>query len=439
MKPGGAFFAAALIALFLGAAAFFVEAVSLIWFLSGLAVLCFILADALLLVFLCDRPLAERDIPQSLAQGKPVTVRLTIGRGGRPVLPGKSLLYDLYPASMDCSAFPARLDRNLLKKHGSLNFAYTLVPRERGPWNFGGLEFLVSSPLRFWRLRVFREQYSRGRTYPDFKRIAAAKEMRGLFDDRGSREIRKRGQGMEWRSLRDYEEGDPVKSIDWRATSRTRQLDGRLKPIVREYQEEQDQQLLFILDTGYRLSPSLFDSALNGVLLLSWAALKHGDAVAALSFGAMERWVPPRKGMSTLTGLMNRLYDLKSAPVPSSPFSALENSLARLHRRTFIILISNFREEDGESLSWILPRISKRHLLLLVNFREHEAETLARRRPATPDETLETAAAFSYLDSRRRLCQSWEHSGLLTLECSGDDISSALVNRYLSVKKSGLL
>jgi uncharacterized protein (DUF58 family) len=304
---------------------------------------------------------------------------------------------------------------------------------------FSGLELLLSSPLRFWRLRVFRAAQSRGRTYPNFKKIAAGRELRGIMNRRGSRDIRRRGQGMEFMGLRDFQDGDSIRAIDWRATSRNRRLDGGLKPVVREYQDEQDQQVLFILDSGYRLPDHQFDSALNALLLLAWAALKHGDAVAAQSFGPSERWIPPRKGKSALTGLLNGLYDLHSAPAPSSPFSALEQALTRLHRRTFIILISSFREEDGESLAWILPRIEKRHLLLLVSFREEEAQALAARRPSTPGETLETAAAFSYLASRRRLYQSWEHSGILTLETTPADISPALINRYLGIKRSGKL
>jgi len=245
---------------------------------------------------------------------------------------------------------------------------------------------------------------------------------------------------MEFESLRDYQEGDSIRLIDWRATSRNYRL-GRLKPIVRNYQEEQDQQILFIIDSGYRLPDHHFDSALEAMLLLSYLALKHGDAVAAASFGAHDLWIPPRKGMSAYTSLMNGLYDLHSAPVPSSPFLALENALGRLHRRSFIVLISNFREEDDKSLAWILPRINKRHLLLLVSFRESEAEALAF--PAdtdrTDEEVLETAAAFAYLANRRSLYQKWEHSGMLVLETSPQYISTALINKYLSVKKSGRL
>jgi uncharacterized protein (DUF58 family) len=167
-----------------------------------------------------------------------------------------------------------------------------------------------------------------------------------------------------------------------------------------------------------------------------------------MSFGSTERWVPPRKGLRSFNVIMNRLYDLQSSSAPSSPFFALESALAHLHRRTFIILISNFREEDGPSLSWILPRIRRQHLLLLVSFREAEVERLARRTTAELfpergtgpiDAPLETAAAFSYLAARRRLYQSWEHQGLLTMEGSAENFSSALVNRYLELKRSGKL
>jgi uncharacterized protein (DUF58 family) len=139
---------------------------------------------------------------------------------------------------------------------------------------------------------------------------------------------------------------------------------------------------------------------------------------------------------------------LHSSPVPSSIFSALENALGRLHRRTFIILISNFHGEDGESLSWILSQIKRRHLLLMVSFRESEAaasgaeafQTGALSSAATAaEQTLETAAAFSYLASRRRMYREWERSGLLVLETHTQHISAALINRYLSVKRSGKL
>lgn len=446
MKPSPVFVTVALFWFFLGAVGFFSDFIALIWLYIGLILLPVIAADGLVLFFLGNRLELKREIPVSLAQGVNVTVKLEIRRGERGFLPFGISLWDLHPETMETltgesAPFPALLDRKPLASGQPLFFEYTLLPRERGNWFFRGTELLLSSPCWFWRLKVFHSCKSSGRCYPDFKKIkaAAGTDLKGLLERSGAKKIRKRGQGLEFNSLRDYQDGDSIRAVDWRATSRRR------KVIIREYQEEQDQQILFLLDSGYRLNRTdnssglQFDSALEAVLLLSWVSLKHGDSVAVGSFGSGKRWLGPRKGLSFFPSLMNGLYDLSSTTFPSSPFSALEDALAHLKRRTFIILISNFREEDGESLSWILKRIEKRHLLLLVSLRESESENIAARKPQGIEEALETAAAFSYLAARRDLYKSWEHSGLLTMESSAENLSAALINRYLSVKRSGRL
>ncbi|MCL1814347.1 MAG: DUF58 domain-containing protein [Treponema sp.] len=444
MKPGRTFFVILLCLLILGTAAFFFDSLILVWIVSGSLLLPFIIIDALVLLLFTDRLQVDREISGTLALGRKAPVQITISRT-KGFLARSIRLFDIYPDTLDCTAFPAKLDRCISR---SLIFEYPVIPHERGSWEFTKIELLLGSALGFWQFKVIHPCHSRGRTFPDFRKIAGNADLRGILEQTGIKIIRKRGQGMEFMNLREYQKGDSVKAIDWRATGRRR------KPIVREYQEEQDQQVLLLLDSGYRLhrleetaqskTPggflrTQFDSALEAALLLSWVALKHSDGVALGCFGTEERWLPPRKGMSALMGLIQSLYDVKSAPAPSSLFSALESALARLKRRTFIIMISNFREEDGESLSWILRRIQRRHLLLLVSLKEMEAEAIARRKPADGDEALETAAAFSYLSARRRLYKTWEHLGLLTLECNSRELSSALINRYLEVKRSGLL
>jgi uncharacterized protein (DUF58 family) len=479
MKPNRGLFILLLCFLFLGAAAFFYDPLFPVWIIAGAALLPCIIIDAILLCFFTDRLRVERELGGVLALGRKAPVKLRIRRTEKGGLTARTIkLFDLYPDGLDCAVFPAKLDRRIFRQNNAAYvFEYSVLPFERGNWEFGGTELLLGSQLGFWQLKVTHPVVSRGRTFPDFGKLASGAELRGVLEQTGARIIRKRGQGMEFMSLRDYQKGDSIKSIDWRATGR------RNKPIVREYQEEQDQQILLLLDSGYRLhrleenpavtnaahmvaantaqksatgaapaSPSnvapdsaptalrsQFDSALEAAMLLSWVALKHGDGVGLGCFGTEERWLPPRKGMSALSGLIRSLYDVPCDSAPSSLFSALENALARLKRRSFIIMISNFREEDGESLSWILRRINRRHLLLLVSLKEAEAEHIAGRKPANADEALETAAAFSYLSARRRLYKTWEHQGLLTLECASRELSSALINRYLEVKSGGLL
>jgi uncharacterized protein (DUF58 family) len=443
MKPGRTFFVSVLCLLFLGAASFFYDPLYLVWFYGIALLLFFIIIDALFLLLFTDKLQIEREVSGVLTLGKKALVRLKISRT-KKLLARSIELFDIYPDTMECTCFPAKPDRSLLKKNNAILFEYTVIPIDRGGWEWTQTELLLGSPLGLWRLKTVHQCKSRGKTFPDFRKLASSTDLRGVLEQSGIKASRKRGQGLEFMSLREYQKGDSVRAIDWRATGRRR------KTIVREYKEEQDQQVLLMLDSGYRLHRleetaeqgnyrTQFDSALEAALLLSWIALKHGDGVALDCFGAQERWLPPRKGMGRLTALIHSLYEVKSAPSPSSLFSALERALSKLKRRTFIILISNLREEDGESLSWILKRIRRQHLLLLVSLREMEAENIATRKPEGKEQALETAAAFAYLSARRRLYKTWEHLGLLTLECSHRELSSALIRQYLEVKRGGLL
>jgi uncharacterized protein (DUF58 family) len=443
MKPGPVLVTAALLALLLGAAGFFSPALLAVWIIFSLCVIPLAILDFLALRLLTRCFTAERTIAGALALGEKAAVQLKLRlEEGRFFPPVSARVFDIYPDGFDCGAFPLKV--TIPESGGEVEIEYSVLPVERGEWEFKRVEFLYRSPLGFWRRKKTAPCGSRGRTFPNFSKMTGGSraDIRAVLEQAGLREKRRRGQGMEFMSLREYRKGDAVKAIDWRATGR------RGKFIVREYQEEQDQQLLLLLDSGYRLNRAeegergcrtQFDSALEAAMLLSWAAVRHGDGVGLGVFGAEDRWLPPRKGQAALTGLMRGLYDVKSAPAPSSLFSALEKALGRLRRRTFIIMISNFREEDGEALSWILPRICRRHLLLLVSLREAEAEFLARRPPRSRDESLESAAAFSYLAGRRQLYRNWEHLGLLTLECPQPELSALLINRYLEVKRSGVL
>jgi uncharacterized protein (DUF58 family) len=447
MRAGGGLFVAALCFLFLSAAAFFSE------FLLDLVPALFatllplLAADFILLRFFTDRMSVRRTIPASLAIGGRVTVRLIITGtdGGKNAAPGKIKIFDLYDDSFDCHAFP----QTVRWKRGTDEIAleYDALPVRRGSWEFQAAELLLSSPLHFWRLKVTHKVRSAGKTYPEFSELASGADLHAVIEAAGKKSVRKRGAGLEFRQLRGWQDGDSVRSIDWRATSRKNEV------IVREYIEEQDQHVLLLLDSGYRLhcqtekmtgTQTQFDAALNAALLLSWVALKHGDSVSAGVFGNEERWVSARKGLRELPALINALYDAESASVPSSVFSALEKAHARLKRRTLIICVSNFREEDEEELSRILPVVGRRHLLLMVSLSENEAEQFSKKslspvdRPSQDDILLSAAASY-YLARRKKLYKKWERAGLLVLDTNAASLSSTLINNFIAIKRKGLL
>jgi uncharacterized protein (DUF58 family) len=395
-----------------------------------------------------------RNIPATLAIGVRTNVDLVIStdeKVKKAILPTKIVIFDLYDDRFDCHSFPQTI--RWKKNTDKMTLKYEVLPVLRGDWEFPACELLLSSPLHFWRLKVVHQVSSTGKTYPEFSELSSGADLRAVLDGADKKSIRKRGVGLEFKQLRDWQNGDSVRSIDWRATSRKNQL------VIREYIEEQDQQVLLLLDSGYRLHSQTaggkktpapktqFDAALNAALLLSWVALKHGDSVSAGIFGNEERWVSPQKGVISFPRLINALYDAQSASVPSSIFSALEKAQARLKRRSFIICISNFREEDEEELSRILPVVGRRHLLLMVSLSENEAGQLSNisksskspgKKPSS-DEILTAAAATYYLAQRKKLYKKWEHAGILVLDTNSASLSSTLINNFISVKRKGLL
>ncbi|HYB51556.1 MAG TPA: DUF58 domain-containing protein [Burkholderiaceae bacterium] len=82
------------------------------------------------------------------------------------------------------------------------------------------------------------------------------------------------GDSEEFRSLRDYRPGDPLRSIHWRSFARMG------KPIVREFQEEFFSRQALVLDTSapYPFAPS-FEKAVS---MAAWLIARRRDAESLL-------------------------------------------------------------------------------------------------------------------------------------------------------------
>ena len=95
------------------------------------------------------------------------------------------------------------------------------------------------------------------------------------------RRTRQIGQDNEFERLRDYTLDDNYKHIDWRSTAR------RSKLTVKDFQANQSQRMIFLIDCGRMMTNeagglSLLDHALNAMLMLSYVALRQGDSVGLL-------------------------------------------------------------------------------------------------------------------------------------------------------------
>ena len=228
-------------------------------------------------------------------------------------------------------------------------------PVRRGDFRFGGIELRLASPLGLWEATRYVGAENPVRVYPNFRAIARYTLL--ATDNRlsqiGILQARRRGEGLEFHQLREYRQGDSLRSIDWKATSRTARL------IAREYQDERDQRILLLIDCGRRMGAkdgelSHFDHVLNAALLLAHVGLRQGDAVGVLAMSGEPRYLAPRKSVATIHAILNRVYDLEPTPLTSDYEAAAQDVMRRLTRRSLVVLLTNLRDEDDDA---ILPAL----------------------------------------------------------------------------------
>ena len=121
-----------------------------------------------------------------------------------------------------------------------------------------------------------------------------------------------RGQGTEFDALREYVDGDDVRSIDWRATARRQQV------VVRTWRPERDRRVLLVLDTSRTSAARVgdeprLDAAIDAALLLAALASRAGDRVDLLAVDRRVRArVTGRAGKRPAAALVDALAPLEA-------------------------------------------------------------------------------------------------------------------------------
>jgi uncharacterized protein (DUF58 family) len=299
--------------------------------------------------------------------------------------------------------------------------------------------------MRLWQRTMRSGEPTAVRVYPDFAKVT---QYNLLATDNRLSQIgvllrRRRGEGLDFNQLREYRQGDSSRQIDWKASARHRKL------ISREYQDERDQRIVFMLDCGQRMraaegegtevSLSHFDYTLNALLLLSWVALRQGDAVGVATFSHPEsRYLAPRKSVGAVSAILNGVYDLE--PTLSTPdyLTASEELTMRLRKRSLVVLLTNLRDEDDALLVPALRLLQRRHLVLLANLRETSLDRLSRAPIENLDDALTFGAAAEYLRARGRNLQRLRHAGVQVLDAYPEKLPTLLVNKYWEIKRAGV-
>ena len=172
----------------------------------------------------------------------------------------------------------------------------------------------------------------------------------------GRHASRLRGRGLTFEELREYREGDDIRSIDWRASARLRRTH------VRVYSEERERPVLFVVDQRASMffgsARSTKATAATEITALgAWRTLKVGDRVGAIVFGDEETVaIKPHRSRTNVLRICHelvRLNETLTAEAPPSRGASLNEAICQainLAPHDFlVVLVTDYHGNNKET------------------------------------------------------------------------------------------
>ena len=321
-------------------------------------------------------------------------------------------------------------------------FQYTLRPTERGAYSFGRLNAFVYSPLRLFIKRYISCEQAMVATYPSFiqmKKFELIAFSQRLFDY-GIKKIRKIGHTMEFEHIRDYVQGDDIRTINWKASSKRGQL------MVNQYQDEKAQHVYTLIDKGRSMympfeGLSLLDYAINTSLALTNIILKKQDKAGIFTFSRRveDRVVADRKA-NQMERIMETLYRIET-DFKETDFGRLYSDInTTIKQRSLLLLYTNF--ETPNSLYRQLPflkAIAKKHLLVVIFFQNTELEHLLHKPSEHIQEVYDKVIAEKFSFEKRLIAQELTRHGIQCVLTPPQQLTLQSINKYLELKARGMI
>ncbi|TWU04428.1 DUF58 domain-containing protein [Stieleria varia] len=325
---------------------------------------------------------------------------------------------------------------------GNVIMKRRLLPQRRGAFSLQHVYLRFKSPLKMWERHRKIALQSELNVYPDMKQLTdyALLARTNRLSLIGVRKTRRIGQDSDFERLRDYTRDDNYRHIDWRSTAR------RSKLTVRQFQSDQSQRVIFLLDCGRMMTNerdgySLLDHALNSALMMAYVALSQGDAVGMLCFSdSVHSYIPPRSGKSQMNRLIHAGFDQFPRMVESRYDQAFLYLSNHCKRRSLVVLATNVVDEvNAGAVVDYLSNISGQHLPLGVILRDRQMFDAADSPDGDEINMYRAAAASNILLWRDQVLRDLHHRGVLLVDAFPDELTAPLVNQYLNVKAKHLL
>jgi uncharacterized protein (DUF58 family) len=227
-----------------------------------------------------------------------------------------------------------------------------------------------------------------------------------------------------------------IRAIDWKHSARHRRL------LCKEFTAERNHSIVLAFDTGQLMrepiegAPKL-DHAINAALILAHQALSEGDLVGVYGFAARPGpFRRPISGPTAFPRILRGLNALDYSPEETNHTLGLGALMGRLNRRSIIILLTDILDTvSAELMVRNLGRMARDHLVIFVALREPWVEEAIARPPDTAGDLTEIVVTMDLDDDRAAVLRRLRRIGIDPIDVVPQALSTALLNRYLKIKR----
>jgi len=402
-----------------------------------LILIAFVLMDILILFLAKNGIEGTRIAPEKLSNGDENAIGINIKN--YYTFPIGVKITDEIPEQFQVRNFEIKRQ---IKASSQDDIQYYLRPTERGEYTFGNLNIYVISPLKLISRRFTFNKDQMVPTYPSYIQLRKYDLMafsNNLFQY-GVKKIRRIGHTMEFEQIKEYVQGDDIRTLNWKATAKKNSL------MVNQFQDEKSQSIYMAIDKGRVMKMpfnglSLLDYAINATLVLSNVILKKQDKAGMFAFSKkVENRVVAEKRSSQMQQILESLYNIKTDFFESDYSRLYADVKKNINQRSLIILYTNF--ETLDSLHRQLPYlkgIAKSHLLVVVFFQNTELNEIINSKAVTIQEVYDKVIAEKFAFEKRLIVNELKKYGIYSVLTQPENLTLDTINKYLEIKARGIL
>ena len=389
-----------------------------------------------LLTFTSKQPLVvKRKVQNRLNLGDSNEVELNVTN--QSVQPISFHLHEGFPVEMQERS---KVFKAFLKPKENRVFTYEFIPKERGEYTFRNVFLLVSSVFNLISRKITIELEECVKVYPSVLQMKKFELL--VFQKQkttsGIKKIRRIGNTSEFEQIKNYVQGDEVKTINWKATSRRNEL------MVNQYQEEKSQHIYCIIDKSRNMQVqfeglSMLDYSINSTLVFANIALRKGDKTGLITFSdKIGSQLPADKSGGQMRRIIEELYNQKTHYLEPN-YELLYQSVRRtIKTRSLLVLFTNFETEFAMRRALpMLRRLNQKHVLVVVFFQNTDLQELAFQQAKNIREIYQSTVAERMTSMKGRITQELQKNGIQTILTLPSELSINTINKYLELKAKG--